>query len=327
MQQGADAEVMMDFVVQKAATIQDAITDGIVQKRRQAGLTPMVASSELSAVAKTFSDAILVEIDYPDADEMTAEYKRLATTTGYRGQVDMRYLRKTYSLATPDELIAYEFIDHVSEAVMTDFLEDWAIASSVGYDERRPAAFGICFVLGGGWTDGNALVIQFINEERRRRGIRPLNVDPVLRQMARTYLALDTIPDMDQIHFDLFQLGYAHPSEKVSVNHSGVYAPLHNDRDISGPEVARLVADEYLRDGELLLKPAWKDIGVAVGTQPVLPVRVNPAVPSFLSEYVIARHVPTTMTALGGFYMVSAPRRPAPPVEKAGRRRRWWWPF
>ena len=120
-----------------------------------------------------------------------------------------------------------------------------------------------------------------------------MEIDYHLRRLARNYLAMDTEPDSNSLWSDISQCDYAEPKTRVRIDHGGVYAPLpDNVYRFSISEVARLVADEYIRNRrESLLRSDWQHIGFAVRLDPVMPP-TPPTVPSIMSEYVIAWRLP-----------------------------------
>ena len=156
--------------------------------------------------------------------------------------------------------------------------------------------FGVGVVFGVGYTDGNALVTNHINEPRRNAGVQPLELNHRLRNLARDYLALYSEPGPDQMRKDIEECGYLVPGITARWAYSGVYVPIQSGGgDLYVRDVARMVADQFLRaEGELLLRADWQDIGIAVRTDPVLPPD-NPAVPagpSVQAEFLIGWRLP-----------------------------------
>lgn len=317
-----------DLIAQKQADIHEAVVDALVEKRRDAGLNGLMGNSALGRVAMSMSVS-LADIETPEYDQIAADYRQLAKATGYQGtEIGVAYFRKTWPIDTSNEIIANEIIDYFLQTCTTDLWEDWGFGLSRGYVEGSTSLFGMCVVLGTGWADGNALVTNYINKERVKRGAEPLKVNYALRRLARQYLDMDSEPDQRQILADILQVGYAVEGSQVWFDYGGVYAPLPMDGDkdvLTIREVARLVADQYLRDRKSLMNPDWQDVGFVLRREPVLPRNVHPSIPSMMSEFVVARYV---HPAVGGYtrYMIRTPHRPDPRMERAGRRR-WWWPF
>lgn len=315
---------------QKQKAIGEAVETGLEKVRKEAGLNKLMVDTALGRSAMSMSSSILADIENPEYNQILADYGQLAYSNGYQGtEVGVAYYRNNWPIETPDDLIANEFIDHFLQTFKMDLWEECVLGVSSALDERYAGRLGICIVIGTGWTDGNALVVNYINEERRKRSVRPLNVHNALRLLARQYLAMDTEPDRDEILPALWQVGYAHPRGRTWFDHSGVFAPVPSDKDaLTIRDIAKLVTDQYLRDKDLLLNPRWEDVGFATGLQPVQPLKVNPSVPSFVSEFVIAKHISPGFTGhLNEAYLYRRPRRPDPRVEQARRRKRWWWPF
>ena len=63
----------------------------------------------------------------------------------------------------------------------------------------------MCVVFGVGFSDGNALITDYVNEERVKAGVQPLELDYYLRRLARDYLAMDTEPDRSRMLRDVEQ--------------------------------------------------------------------------------------------------------------------------
>ena len=318
-----------ELIAQKQVAIPRAVSAGLIEKRKEAGLSPLMPDSGLALAAGSLSDSILTQLSEPKHDHISADYRQRAYSAGYWGtNVGTTYYRKTWLIDTPNELIVNEYIDFFLEYGTVDFWEDMGLGFSWGHDDVNPHWIGICAVIGLGCTDGNALVTNFINDERMKQGVKPLSVNYALRLLARKYLAMDRSPDRDQIRSDIWLQGYAHPAARLWFHHTGVYAPMDTGRDAyTVHDFARLVADQYLLNyRDVLLSPRWTDVGFAVSPQPVLPTNVSPSVPSFASEFVIAKQIPQNFTGLDTIYWVRSPSPPDPQKNRPKKRRRWW-PF
>ena len=199
-----------DVITQKQAAIENAVEVRMIEKRKELGLNRLMGSSALGRAAMSMSESLVRDIENPEPEQITAEYQQRTESAGYRGaEVSVAYYRKTWPIDAPIELVANDILDLFLPTGLVDLWEDWGFGVSGGFDETNPSRFGTCVVLGTGWTDGNALVTNYINEERVKRGSEPLNVNYALRILAREYLAMDTEPDRRQILSDILQAGYA----------------------------------------------------------------------------------------------------------------------
>ena len=165
--------------------------------------------------------------------------------------------------------------------------------SAVAITLRLRLNSGWVWSSGVGYSDANALVINYINEERAKVGSPPLEVSYHLRLLVRNYLAMYSEPEQSQILSDLSECGHLEPGLTVRRAYAGAYAPIPPESgDLSAWDVARIVATELLKTyGEVLLRPDWQDIGLAVRLDPVIPP-VGPEVPSIMAEYLVAWRLP-----------------------------------
>ena len=180
-------------ISQKVKAIAQAVAKGMIGKRREAGLNDLVSNPVLADATKPLSASILVDIESPDLHQLTPDVEQEVFSNGYLGtEVGLTFLRQNWPVETPSHLIASEFVDTFASTLTDDLWEDWAFGLNVGMDERYPGRLGLCIVLATGWYDGNALVVNHINEERTRRGLGRLNLNSALRSLARHYLNMET---------------------------------------------------------------------------------------------------------------------------------------
>ena len=176
-----------------------AVADGLKEKRREAGLAPLLPSYPLAIASKSVSDSLHTESKYvcPNNDEIVADFQRQARANGHWGtQFHANYYRKTWNIDTPIQTVIDEYVNHFQGTVTTSW-EEWGLGGSFGHDERTPSLVGICIVVGTAF-DGGILVTNYINEERKQRGIQPLVVNDKLRQLARQYLAAPKHPERER---------------------------------------------------------------------------------------------------------------------------------
>ena len=314
-----------DLLLRKQRAIHDAITTAIVEKRRQLGLSQFMNSSALGKAALSMSES-LVPMQNPQGEQILSDYQQRAKSFGFQGGgVGVAYYRKVWPLDTHNEVITQDILNIFLPTAGHDSWEDWGFGLSRGFDSEKPTEFCMCVVFGVGFSDGNALITDYVNEERVKAGVQPLELDYHLRRLSRDYLAMDTEPDSNRMLRDIEQCDYSEPMSRIRLDHGGVYAPIPGG-DLSLYEVARLVADEFLRTRrDTLLCSDWQHVGFAVQLEPVLPP-MGLRVPSIMSEYVIAWRLPPNAERPAHF-PPPFDRMEQPIVETPQKRRAWWWPF
>ena len=278
-------------------------------------------SALLGKAALSMSES-LISMNDPQAEEVQSEYQNRANSFGYQGVgIGVAYYRKVWPLDTHNEVVTQDIIDVFLPTAGHDSWEDWGFGLSRGFDSERPTEFSMCVVLGVGCSDGNALITDYVNEERVKVGVQTLELNYHLRRLAREYLEMDTEPDRNRMLRDIEQCDYAEPKSRIRLDHGGIYAPLPSG-NLTLYEMARLVADEFLRTRrDTLLRSDWQHIGFAVRLDPVMPP-IPPTVPSIMSEYVIAWRLPPGVERPAHF-----PRSAEQSIAETPRKRRSWWPF
>ena len=303
-----------EVIGQKQAAIQELVENAIIERRRELGLSQLMNSSPLGMAAVSACQA-MVEVEEPQLDQVHADFRLAAISMGYLGvEMGVAYYRHTWSLDAPNEEIAQHVLEYFDKNAEEELWEDWGFGLTRGTFPEQPTDFGHGLVFGVGYTDGNAVVTNRINEARRRAGLQPLELNHRLRNLAREYLALYSEPSPDQIRRDIEDRGYLRPGVTARWAYSGVYAPIPTGSgDLYVRDVARLVADEFLRtEGELLLRADWQDIGIAVRKDPVLPPDEPsvPAGPAVQAEFLVGWRLPEG---------AERPSHFPPPTEPASR--------
>ena len=309
----------------KQRAINNDVVTAIAEKRSLSGLSQLMNSSSLGKAALSMSES-LGPMQNPQGEQILSSYQQRAKSFGYQGAgVGVAYYRKIWPLDTHNEVIAQDILNIFLPTAEDDSWEDWGFGLSRGFDSEKPTEFCMCVVFGVGFSDGNALITDYVNEERVKAGVQPLELDYHLRRLARDYLVLDTEPDRNRMLRDIQRCDYAEPMSRIRFDHGGVYA-THPGGDLSFYEVARLVADEFLRTRrDTLLRSDWQHVGFAVQLEPVLPP-MDLRVPSIMSEYVIAWRLPPNAERPAHF-PPPTDRMEQPIVETPRKRRAWWWPF
>ena len=285
-----------EVISKKQAGIQDLVDTAIIERRRELGLSQLMNSSPLGMAALSACQA-MVAVEVPQSEQVQEDFRLAAVSMGYKGvEVGVAYYRHVWPLDTPNEQIARHILDVFDGAALQDHWEDWGFGVTKGKFIDEETGFGFGLVFGVGYTDGNALVTNHINDARRKVGVQPLELNHRLRNLARDYLALHSEPGPDQMRRDIEECGYLAPGITARWAYSGVYVPTRTvSGDIYLRDAARMVADEFLRaEGELLLRADWQDIGIAVRTDPVLPPD-DPDVldgPSIQAEFLVGWRLP-----------------------------------
>ena len=167
------------------------------------GLSQLMNSSPLGMAAVSACQA-MVEVEEPQLDQVHADFRLAAISMGYLGvEMGVAYYRHTWSLDAPNEEIARHVLEYFDRNAEEELWEDWGFGLTRGTFPERPTDFGHGLVFGVGYTDGNAVVTNRINEARRRAGLQPLELNHRLRNLAREYLALHSEPSPDQIRRDI----------------------------------------------------------------------------------------------------------------------------
>ena len=281
------------FLKQKQDAIQNALVAAVTGERRRLGLSQLVDNSILGEAAEVTHET-LISVENPPSEQMQSDFQRRAKFSGYQGAgVGVAYCRNSWPLDRSNDVIAQEMLDVILETTVEGLWEDWSIGLSRIVDPRRPTEFCVGVVVGLGFSDGNSLITNYINEERVKAGVQPLELDSQLRRLARGYVAMDIEPDRSRLSNDVEECGYAEGMSRFRSDYRGVYAPLPaGNRELSIYQLARLVADELLKTRrESLMRSDWQHVGFATKREPVLPPKgwtEGLRVPSIMAEYVIA---------------------------------------
>ena len=119
-------------------------------------------------------------------------------------------------------------------------------------------------------SDGNAMIIDRINERRERVGAAPLAISVPLREMARKFITLSNADvTRDSISEEAQARGYMAEGWRIRLDYNGSYAkiPSGGENSFAELEMADIVATQLVKDWPVLLRPDWKDIGVATGVK------------------------------------------------------------
>ena len=269
--------------------IVNGVSESVAARRTQQGLPKAMGNSDLGLAAWRVSFN-LAGLDVDGQEHVEAEYGQLVKEVEYDGWTGIAYFREVWDMDTPDDIIISEMADVLCRQIGNFAYEDFGIGITCGYPNDDQSLFGVFIAIGYGCSDGSAYSIARVNRVRESSGIPALEADYSLRSVARTYIALDTVPDDAQRLADLREAGYGEPGVRVRSFYSGAYSPAPEDIDqLTYEEVGDLAASGLLADHEeTLLLSDWQDIGVAVKL-----TRHSETAPLCVhAEFVVGRQLP-----------------------------------
>ncbi len=245
--------------------IVNGVSESVAARRTQQGLPKAMGNSELGLAAWRVSYD-LAGIDVDGQEQVEAEYGQRVKEVEYDGWTGIAYFREVWAMDTPDEIIISEMTDVLCRQIGNFAYEDFGMGITCGYPNDDQSLFGVFIAIGYGCSDGSAYAIARVNRVRESSGVPILDAGYSLRSVARTYIALDTVPDDAQRLADLREAGYGKHGVGIRSFYSGAYSPAPKDIDqLTYEEVGELAASGLLADHEeTLLLSEWQDIGVAV---------------------------------------------------------------
>ncbi len=245
--------------------IVNGVSESVAVRRTQQGLPKAMGNPKLGLAAWRVSYD-LAGVDVDGQEHVEAEYSQRVKEVEYGGWTGISYFREVWDMDTPDDIIISEMTDVLCRQTGNFAYEDFGMGITCGYPNDDKSLFGVFIAIGYGCSDGSAYAIARVNRVRESSGVPTLEADCSLRGVARTYIALDTVPDDAQRLADLREAGYGKPRVRIRSFYSGAYSPAPEDIDqLTYEEVGDLAASGLLADHEeTLLLSDWQDIGVAV---------------------------------------------------------------
>ena len=204
--------------------IVNGVSDSVAVRRTQQGLPKAMGNSELGRAAWRVSYD-LAGVDVDGHEQVEAEYSQRVKEGEYDGWTGIAYFREVWAMDTPDDIIISEMTDVLCHQVGNFAYEDFGMGITCGYPNDDQSLFGVFIAIGYGCSDGSAYAIARVNRVRESSGVPTLEADYSLRSMARTYIALDTVPDDAQRLADLREAGYGKPDVGIRSFYSGAYSP------------------------------------------------------------------------------------------------------
>ncbi len=269
--------------------IVNGVSESVAVRRTQQGLPKAMGNSELGLAAWRVSHD-LAGVDVDRQEQVEAEYSQRVKEVEYDGWTGIAYFREVWDMHTPDDIIISEMTDVLCRQIGNFAYEDFGVGITCGYPNDDQSLFGVFIAIGYGCSDGSAYAIARVNRVRESSGVPALEADYSLRSVARTYIALDTVPNDAQRLADLRESGYGKPRVRIRSFYSGAYSPAPEDIDqLTYEEVGDLAASGLLADHEeTLLLSDWQDIGVAVKL-----TRHSESAPLCVhAEFVVGRQLP-----------------------------------
>ena len=245
--------------------IVNGVSESVAVRRTQQGLPKAKGNAELGLAAWRVSHD-LAGVDVDGQGHVEAEYGQRVKEVEYDGWTGIAYFREVWAMDTPDDIIISEMTDVLCRQIGNFAYEDFGMGITCGYPNDDQSLFGVFIAIGYGCSDGSAYAIACVNRVRESSGVPALEADYSLRSVARTYIALDKVPDDAQRLADLREAGYGTPGVEIRSFYSGAYNPVPEEIDqLTYEEVGDLAASGLLADHEgTLLLSDWQHIGVAV---------------------------------------------------------------
>lgn len=269
--------------------ILNGVSESVDVRRTQQGLPKAMGNPELGPAAWRVSYD-LAGVDVDGQEHVEAEYSQRVKEGKYDGWTGVAYFREVWDMDTPDDVIISEMTDILCRQVGNFAYEDFGMGITCGYPNDDKSLFGVFIAIGYGCSDGSAYAIARVNRVRESSGVPTLEADYSLRSVARTYIALDTVPDDAQRLADLREAGYGKSEVRIRSFYSGAYSPAPEGKDqLTYEEVGDLAASGLLADHEeTLLLSDWQDIGVAVRL-----TRHSESAPLCVhAEFIVGRQLP-----------------------------------
>ena len=352
-----------DAAQNKEAAILDIMVRHILSERERLGLLAPASNAGLTKAARSTAVWLSSEDDFEDN---ILEYMRRCCAEQPGNANSSLSLRLAYGRhvwpadADPSE-IARDLIERMglSEVVGFSALDYLAIGScfavldltgnSVGTTGGRPGRFGFAFVVAYA-TDGNAMIVDRINEARERVGAAPLQVSTSLREIARKFIALSSAEEAgDSLYDEALTHGYSADGWRVRLYYSGSYCkfPSGGATLIAEPEMADVLAAQLVEDWPILLRTDWQHIGIATGVKN----HAELGGLNFQAEFIIGWRIPFDAERPAHFPpQIDQEGNPSPAVDASTQRggedgadalsgsverepqpkpqrRRGWWPF
>ena len=306
----------------KSAAILDIIINHILSEREKRDLLPPAPSADLGDSARDTAYWFSGEEDFEDAIEEYLRQRFIERDNGVHSSWILRLLyAKDFwpACATPSEiaedLIEKAGLSQVARIPQIDYL---GIGSTFAFLDKsgavteisggQPDRFGFAIVVAYA-SDGNYMIVDRINQSRKKAGAAPLRIAAPLRGMARKFMIYSSADKAEEdMWHEAQKLGYVEEGWRVRLCYSGSYARLPNGGapSITEPEMADIIAEQLVKEWPVLLRPDWQDIGVATAIRN-LPVLGGP---NFQAEFVVGWKVP---------FDAPRPANFPPPINPEGR--------
>lgn len=315
-------------VNEKALRIGQHFRSAFAHKRSELGLIPLAGNSILGKEAYLTSLVLAAE---ELATETYDKYEMRVREAGYEGHTAFSYVRHTWKMDTPDQVIVDELLELFSDELFKGNVgwEDVGYGICHGYPDGDQSRIGICVVISLGCSEGYIDALNHINSTRALEGANPLELSLELRETARR---LDSIPEVTSVQLDnaMMESGYGGPTRRIRFAYNGTHKLMPKDlRTVTYEDQGKRIADTLLEEHkDLLMRPDWKHIGLASSLVTRSAVDNSQGVWLQVS-FILAWQMPGDADRPAHFPPSIAEDEQTstntPP--DAGQGKRWWWPF
>ena len=316
------------MINEKARRIGQHFRSAFTHKRSELGLTPLTGNSILGKEAYLTS-LVLAEDEL--AEDTYDKYEMRVREGGYKGHTAFSYVRHTWQLDTPDQVIVEDLLDLFSDDLFMGNVgwEDVGYGICPGYPDGDQSRIGICIVVGVGRVEGYVDALDHINSVRALEGANPLELSLELRETARR---LDSIDEVTYAQLDkaIRESGYGGPTRRIRFAYNGAHKLMPEDiTSVTYEEQGKRISDTLLEEHkDLLMRPDWQHIGFASGL--VTRSKIDNSQGVWLqTSFILAWQMPEGAKRPTHFppsLMEDEHANTNPQASEKPRKRRWW-PF
>lgn len=341
----------------KSQAIVDAILSYILSEREKLNLLAPRPNTALADSARDTAYWFSSEEDFEDTilEYLRRRFIELDGNIHSSWFIRLLYAKDIWPIYTSPSEIARDIIEKtdLSQVARIPAIDFLGIGCTFAFfDKSRSVTsvpsgqhdgYGFAVVLAYA-TDGNYMILDAINQNRKRVGVAPLLISAPLRDMARKFITLSSADEAAESMWNEAEaFGYLEEGLRVRLCYAGGYVKFPNDGAslVTEAEIANIVATQLVREWPVLLRPDWQDIGIATAAKN-LPLLGGA---NFQSEFVVGWKIPFDAPRPANFpppIDIDSERRPDTLAGEAELevllgpryqdpapqpRRRRWWPF
>lgn len=315
-------------VNEKALRIGQHFRSAFAHKRSELGLIPLTGNSILGKEAYLTSLVLAAE---EVATETYDKYEMRVREAGYEGHTAFSYVRHTWKMDTPDQVIVDELLELFSDELFKGNVgwEDVGYGICHGYPDGDQSRIGLCIVVGVGRVEGYVDALNHINSARALEEANPLELSLELRETTRR---LDSIPEVTYAQLDkaIRESGYGGPTRRIRFAYNGTHNLMPKDvmsvtYEDQGKRMAETLLDEHK---DLLMRPDWQHIGFA--SKLVTRPNIDNSKGLWLqTSFILAWQMPGGAKRPAHFppSLVEDEQASTNPQASEKPRKRRWWPF